>query len=76
MSVSDGACDQVWGTCMELKSDPQFVATSAGPGCAWEGAAYATRLASNNTSPGIGQQEAQGTPRFAPTCQLPVRLSL
>ena len=45
MSVSDGACDQFWGTCMELKSDPQFVATSALPECVQGGSGCAPRLA-------------------------------
>ena len=30
--MSDAACGWSWETCLELQSDPQFVAASAGPG--------------------------------------------
>ena len=32
----DAAYDLPWATCLDQQSDPEFVAASAGPGCAQE----------------------------------------
>ena len=51
-SISGAACCQPWDTCLELQSDPQFVAASAGPGCMGEGPSCAPRPAFSSTETG------------------------
>lgn len=67
-SMSDAACNWSWATCLELPCDLQFVASSAGPGCGWEGPSCVPA-----SSLGAGRQKAHSITRSTSTCQLPVR---
>ena len=49
--MSDTTCEWPWATCLELQSDPQFVAASAGPGYVQEGPTCTPRLACSSTGP-------------------------
>ena len=55
--MSDAACDWPWATCLELQSDPQFMAAFEEPGCVWKGPSCAPRLAF--TSSGLSGRSAK-----------------
>lgn len=68
--MPDAAYDWPWTTCLELQSDPQCLAASAGPGCAHKGPPAHPGQLPPALSPGkVSERSPWAPPLPAPTCR-------